>query len=583
MESLNFAIRFVKDGTDIAPNSAVSQTGDSIGFIVAAILMLLAICTSFVLVRKRLCAKANMDTGKAFAMGRLSKLSWLAVIVFAVCSLLMFSISINAYASNGSMSFDKDVLDIPVNSQQIKSASCNAVNNTTDKYIDISETSIELSEDASDITDLLKSNIKIDGLGGSVYDGKPNGTSYKCQGLSKLLPSSSSQFTFNISNLSADVANTLIDKDVFILKLNYNTEQGHHVIYNGGQALYDASMYGEAPVDTKTYFKGDKASVLGCNSLSVHGFVFDGWSYTNAAKKADVKEGEIIAVADKDIQLYAVWKAKYDGHRGCQTWGPENSIASFEAAANSHMWAIETDFRMTKDNQVICVHDASMDRTIRYKADSSVVHGLASDFTLQEIRDTMQCGYVNTKAAEATRKYDYDKLTDWQKTVPTMDEYFKICHDGGSLAFVELKEDDGTDSGVIMQMMQSIKKHDMVGKCVISSSDINLLARYRECEAKVNLGCQQLVHLIFGKIDQVDTMKSMGNAAIAFNYTKLDKPIDVTYHGEHITSLKRLVDVMHENGLQICYRAVDDQATLKKSIALQIDYYPTNCLYDEDL
>ena len=54
---------------------------------------------------------------------------------------------------------------------------------------------------------------------------------------------------------------------------------------------------------------------------------------------------------------------RFSAHRGSQAYGPENSIIAFEAAGRLGVWAIETDFRITRDSQVVCMHDATLERT----------------------------------------------------------------------------------------------------------------------------------------------------------------------------------------------------------------------------
>ena len=252
-------------------------------------------------------------------------------------------------------------------------------------------------------------------------------------------------------------------------------------------------------------------------------------------------------------------RPKFNAHRGLQPFGPENSIASFEAAAEHGVWAIETDFRMTADSEVVCIHDAKLDRTTDGK-------GLVRDKTLAEVRG-FRVMPVNTKTVR--RSYDYAALTDRQRMIPTMDEYFEICRKGDCVAFVELKE----DGGVIDRMNEAIRRHRMTGWCVISSSNRSLLKAYRDS------GGKELIHLIFGKIEDLDLLLELGNAAIAFNYPDLSTEIHLEHHGQKIDSLKELVDYCHSLGLKICFRAVDTQEDLERSLALGIDYLPTNNLW----
>ena len=55
-------------------------------------------------------------------------------------------------------------------------------------------------------------------------------------------------------------------------------------------------------------------------------------------------------------------------HRGASADAPENTLASFRLAWQQNADLIEGDFRLTKDGQIICIHDATTDRTTGHKA-----------------------------------------------------------------------------------------------------------------------------------------------------------------------------------------------------------------------
>lgn len=55
-------------------------------------------------------------------------------------------------------------------------------------------------------------------------------------------------------------------------------------------------------------------------------------------------------------------------HRGASFDAPENTLAAFRLAWQQDADAIEGDFRLTRDGQIICIHDATTDRTTGHKA-----------------------------------------------------------------------------------------------------------------------------------------------------------------------------------------------------------------------
>jgi glycerophosphoryl diester phosphodiesterase len=50
-------------------------------------------------------------------------------------------------------------------------------------------------------------------------------------------------------------------------------------------------------------------------------------------------------------------------HRGASREAPENTIAAFDLAWKQGADGIEGDFRLTKDGEIVCIHDASTKRT----------------------------------------------------------------------------------------------------------------------------------------------------------------------------------------------------------------------------
>jgi glycerophosphoryl diester phosphodiesterase len=236
--------------------------------------------------------------------------------------------------------------------------------------------------------------------------------------------------------------------------------------------------------------------------------------------------------------------------------GPENSFPAFKAAAERGAWAIETDFRMTADGHVVCIHDKTLDRTTDGK-------GPVAEMTLEQIR-SLKVLPVNTKTVH--KLYDYSGFSECDLKVPTMDEYFDICKRNGCVAFVELKE----DKGVIDSMIKTIEKFGMQDRCVISSSNLGLLEKYRAA------GGREVIHLIFAKPEQVKRVRELGNASVSFKYSDLSAEVNLDIDGVQIRSFKQLVDHMHSLGIRICFRAADTKEDALKMIEFGIDYMPSN-------
>ena len=105
------------------------------------------------------------------------------------------------------------------------------------------------------------------------------------------------------------------------------------------------------------------------------------------------------------------------GHRGASREAPENTLASFRLAFEQGADGVEADFRLTRDGQIVCLHDDSTART-------SAVDLQAAQATLSELR-TLEVGAWKGEAFAG-------------EPIPTLKEVLSALPAGKRL-FVELK------------------------------------------------------------------------------------------------------------------------------------------------
>ena len=92
-------------------------------------------------------------------------------------------------------------------------------------------------------------------------------------------------------------------------------------------------------------------------------------------------------------------------HRGDWRNAPENSLQAFQNCIDMGVDMIELDLKMTKDGQLILMHDNTIDRTTNGK-------GKPSDYTLEEIR-------------KFRLKNGLGRVTF--HTIPTLEEALELC------------------------------------------------------------------------------------------------------------------------------------------------------------
>lgn len=66
-------------------------------------------------------------------------------------------------------------------------------------------------------------------------------------------------------------------------------------------------------------------------------------------------------------------------HRGSPTVQPENTLPSFQLALTQGADALETDLRFTRDDQIVLLHDSTLDRTTNGQ-------GAVQNYTLAELK-----------------------------------------------------------------------------------------------------------------------------------------------------------------------------------------------------
>lgn len=124
-------------------------------------------------------------------------------------------------------------------------------------------------------------------------------------------------------------------------------------------------------------------------------------------------------------------------HRGASAYAPENTVPAFRLAADQGSTFVEFDLQLTKDRQIVCLHDESLERTTdvedvfpdRFRTVPSAGgqtarRWLLADFTLAELR-RLDAGSWFGPAFRGTR-------------IPTFAETIDALR-GRSGLFIELK------------------------------------------------------------------------------------------------------------------------------------------------
>ncbi len=148
--------------------------------------------------------------------------------------------------------------------------------------------------------------------------------------------------------------------------------------------------------------------------------------------------------SDKNIYVAA--------HRGWKSKYPENTLEAFEAALTLDVDQLETDVRVTKDGELVLIHDATVDRTTNGS-------GLVCELTFAELR-ALDAGNGNK--------------------IPTLIEFMELVKDHPTITLdIELKEypTEGREAlayDVCDRVLKILDDYGFTDRCVINTWDCKL-------------------------------------------------------------------------------------------------------------
>lgn len=134
-------------------------------------------------------------------------------------------------------------------------------------------------------------------------------------------------------------------------------------------------------------------------------------------------------------------------HRGASRFAPENTIASFRNALDMGALALELDITLTKDGEVVVIHDDTVDRTTNGK-------GAVADLNLVEI-----------KALDAGAWFSADFTGE---KIPTLQEVFAFVRNR-ALINIELKNAGKRNPELVQKAIDLVLSMHMQEMVIFSS------------------------------------------------------------------------------------------------------------------
>jgi glycerophosphoryl diester phosphodiesterase len=128
-------------------------------------------------------------------------------------------------------------------------------------------------------------------------------------------------------------------------------------------------------------------------------------------------------------------------HRGFSSIYPENTMLSFEKALETGCDGIELDVHLSRDGQLVIIHDETVNRT------------------------TNGTGYVKDMTFGELRSLKIEK----EQRIPSLEEYFDFIEKTNLFTNIELKNDIFRYDGMEEKVIAAIRKRNLSEKIIFSS------------------------------------------------------------------------------------------------------------------
>lgn len=227
---------------------------------------------------------------------------------------------------------------------------------------------------------------------------------------------------------------------------------------------------------------------------------------------------------------------KVFAHRGFSATAPENTLAAFQAALKAGAEGLELDVQMTRDGQVVVIHDEKVNRTT-----DGV--GWVKDFTLADIRMLDAGAWFDAEYAG--------------QKIPLLSEVLELVADTQVLVNIELKSGLVQYPGLEQAVLQLGADHKMTDRLIISSFNHFALRHIRMQNSDIELG----VLYMEGMVDPWLYADHLGAQAI---------------HPFYPAVIPEIVQGAHQHGIAVRPWTVDRPEDIRALLGARIDAIITN-------
>lgn len=223
-------------------------------------------------------------------------------------------------------------------------------------------------------------------------------------------------------------------------------------------------------------------------------------------------------------------------HRGYSTAYPENTMIAFIAAEKLGVDGIEIDVQLSKDEQLVVIHDLTLERTTSGK-------GKVLDYPIAELKKLSAGSWFS--------------LGFQNERIPLLEEVLKWATKNSLKINIELKSTASQRKKIILKIVEVIKGSSLEHRVILSSFD------------------HELIHQLARKLPQVQTAAiTLGTLYKPELYLQMLCTNTLHYHYPMLT--REAVEHLITKGINLRAFTVNDP----KAMRLMFDYHISAIITD---
>jgi glycerophosphoryl diester phosphodiesterase len=222
-------------------------------------------------------------------------------------------------------------------------------------------------------------------------------------------------------------------------------------------------------------------------------------------------------------------------HRGVSARYPENTLAAFKGAIDAGAHMIELDVCLSKDRQLVVIHDETVDRTTNGT-------GAVKALTLDQLARLDAGSWFDPR-------FNAERLPTLAQVLDAVKGHLQVNIEIKPEAF----EAEGPADAVERQVLNLVREKSMLDDVLVSSFEWLVLEKLRKLEPVIALGL----------LSEVSADESL------FHWYRRIKGF--SWHPDYRVLSRQQVDSLHQLGARVFPYAVDGKIDTRGMLAMGVD------------